>query len=222
MRRFLVAVVIGLVGALPSQASLVVASYTSAGASTLAADPGGPVGVVSSAMTGGPGIASTGSFTDFRFSGFGTSTGLADAFAAGDFWTWNLEVSSGYELDLASVGFALQRPNGGPIGYGVEASINGATPQAIASGSLSGSTPFFPTFSLTPLPTLLAGDDVTFRLAAWGPGGSDVLSLRNVSGFDGAALQVTGSVLAAIPEPTTAFTGGLLVGALALTVGRRQ
>lgn len=153
--------------------------------------------------------------------GFGEN-GLATAITANDYAFFSVNIGSGYQMDLDTISFNIRRNgNAAPEDYAILASPSGFT----ASSELqtfevttSSSSP------LTNVETLsvdvsslatydgLTGNDVEFRLYAWGSG---------VGNFHVSDASLSGQI-AVIPEPSTFALLASGIGVVLLGSRRRR
>ena len=180
-------------------------------------------------LTRGAGVGTTGSAATNAWGGNGLNeTSFANALAGGDFITFSMSASGGYELSFDSIDaynvrrsgtgattgqWQYQIGTGSFVNLGNEITWGGTTTSAGNAQSA---------IDLSGISSLQGvSETVTFRLVVWGASGATgTWYLNDPSAAPGIDFSVSGSVVSAIPEPSSAM---LLAGAGAMFwVSRRK
>jgi hypothetical protein len=147
----------------------------------------------------------TGSNTSGRFnSASATSTSLADALTASDYFTWTVTPASASTIDFDSVSFSLQISASGAPNYALFSSLDGFTDgDELQFGSLApaGTTPVAHNFGSGFDAITVATE---FRIYLWGAS----------SGAGSASVNTLAMTGLVVPEPTTGMLAGFGAGLL--------
>jgi len=156
------------------------------------------------------------SATNFDWSGWDSaSTSFDQAVAANDAWEWGFTVGAGNMATLERVDVEIFRDVPGPQNYEVRASVNGGAEFSLGAPlGVTTTGGIIDQWLLTGTAgeNLIANDVITFRLAGFdSTSGAGRLALDD---FGTNGILVEGTIVTAIPEPSSLFALGLLGGVI--------